>query len=40
MEFALNSQDFDPTCVLVSAWLIVAFALGVWYLTSSRSNHP
>lgn len=36
MQFALDSSDLDPTCLLVSAWLVVAFLLCAWYLLITR----
>ncbi len=38
MEFSLDSADLDATCVMVSAWLMLALLLCVWFLHSTSKK--
>lgn len=33
LEWSLDAGDMDATFVLVLAWVVVAVAVAVWYLT-------
>lgn len=38
MEFSLDATDLDNTCLMVSAWLMLALALCFWFLHSTSSK--